>query len=282
MKSHELNQQISEALQELDAALEQGRSDQLQRYLEAMARFPRYSLGNVLLIASQCPEASQVAGFRTWQRLGRYVRPGEKAIRILAPVRRKKDDGQSMTDDAAQAPKVGTDRPRIVGFRPACVFDISQTHGKALPEPAQATGDAADHLHRLEAFVQSLGVELAEADLGPTVDGTSSGGKITLRPGLAPPARLAVLTHELAHELLHQIHQQERPNHRKRETEAEAVAFVVCHALGLSARTAASDYIQLHGGDQEVLASSLRRIQSTAADILEAVAPPPRSHTSPG
>jgi hypothetical protein len=56
-----------------------------------------------------------------------------------------------------------------------------------------------------------------------------------------------------------------------RETEAEAVAFVVCHGIGLDTNTAGSDYIQLYNGDKKTLMQSLERIQRTAAEILEAV-----------
>lgn len=58
---------------------------------------------------------------------------------------------------------------------------------------------------------------------------------------------------------------------RVRETEAEAVAFVVCHGTGLDTNSASSDYIQLYNGDKETLMKSLERIQRTAAEILAAV-----------
>ena len=44
-----------------------------------------YSPNNVLLILSQRPDATRVAGYKTWQALGRQVKKGEKAISIFAP-----------------------------------------------------------------------------------------------------------------------------------------------------------------------------------------------------
>src|SRR3954463_2494125 len=75
-------------------------SDTFRAYLTAQARFHRYSWGNVLLIRSQFPEASRVAGYRTWQSLDRQVKKGEKAIRIIAPAHYKKreQDDQSGED----------------------------------------------------------------------------------------------------------------------------------------------------------------------------------------
>ena len=59
--------------------------------------------------------------------------------------------------------------------------------------------------------------------------------------------------------------------HTVRETEAEAVAFVVCSAIGLDTGTHCSDYIQLHAGDKATLAESLDFIQQTASVILQAI-----------
>src|SRR5690349_10560235 len=61
------------------------------RYLESRSRFHSYSFGNVLLIAWQRPGATQVAGYRKWQEMGRQVRKGERGISILAPMVRKVD-----------------------------------------------------------------------------------------------------------------------------------------------------------------------------------------------
>ena len=77
------------ALGQLVNELEAGQSEQLRAYLAAMGRFRAYSPTNVLLICMQYPQAAHVAGYRTWQRSGRQVRRGAKAIRILAPIVRR-------------------------------------------------------------------------------------------------------------------------------------------------------------------------------------------------
>src|SRR5947209_15248231 len=58
-------------------------------YLRTMARFHAYSAGNIALIKFQAPFASRVAGYHRWQELGRQVKKGEKAIKILVPHKRK-------------------------------------------------------------------------------------------------------------------------------------------------------------------------------------------------
>src|SRR5262249_15236013 len=105
-------------------------SDQWTAWLESRARFHDYSFGNIMLIAFQRPDATQVAGYKAWQSMGRQVRKGEHGIAILAPiVRRVKDEEtgkyQDARDDAGQ---------RVVRFRTLYVFDVEQTYGDELPE----------------------------------------------------------------------------------------------------------------------------------------------------
>ena len=101
----------------------------------------------------------------------------------------------------------------------------------------------------------------------------SSGGRIEVLPGLPAAEQFSVLVHELAHELIHKGERRKNTNQTVRETEAEAVAFVVCHSIGLDTNTAASDYISLYQGDHATLAESLEVIQKTSAEILRAIAP---------
>src|SRR5579863_1006122 len=86
MKLEEIKNKTNEAVSYLVAALESGESEVLTQYLSAMARFHHYSFGNIMLIARQKPQATNVAGTRTWNSLGRFVKRGEKGILILAPM----------------------------------------------------------------------------------------------------------------------------------------------------------------------------------------------------
>ena len=106
--------------------------------------------------------------------------------------------------------------------------------------------------------------------IGPA-DGVSAGGLIKLKKGLTPAEQLSVLAHEAAHEILHKDRDNMPKEKKVRETEAEAVAFVVCHGTGLDTNSASSDYIQLYNGDKKTLLQSLERIQSTAAEIFGGV-----------
>jgi hypothetical protein len=60
-------------------------SDGWQRWLACRRHFHAYCLANQLLIAMQLPEATRVAGFKAWLKLGYCVRHGETALRIWVP-----------------------------------------------------------------------------------------------------------------------------------------------------------------------------------------------------
>lgn len=255
-----------QAVLRLMDAVEAGQSDALKRYLGVMSRFHRYSWGNILLIYSQRPEATHVAGFHAWLKLRRFVRKGEKGIVILAPMVGRK---RSCQDEALEE----DEQTRLFGFRAAHVFDISQTEGDPLPEFATVQGDPQDHTERLKQFVAMQNIALRfDRGISPA-RGMSSGGTITLLPDLEPAEEFVVLAHEIAHELLHRGDRRQRTTHAVRETEAEAVAFVVASSIGLDLNTASSDYIQLHAGDKATLAESLAAIQHTASMIIRAITP---------
>ncbi len=233
MKVEQAKQIASNAIEQLRQALEAGHSERLKEYLAAMARFRRYSWGNVMLIASQKPNATHVAGFHAWHKLGRFVKKGEKGILILAPIIRKKAE----TNSEAEADESSV----AVGFRAAYVFDISQTDGQPLPEIGSVNGDPREYRERLAKFAAENGIALEYSDEIAPARGTSSGGKITLLPGQPPAEEFATLAHEVAHEMMHRDGRRSSTTKRIRETEAEAVAFVVCSAIGLEPGSAAQE-----------------------------------------
>jgi N-terminal domain of anti-restriction factor ArdC len=111
MKSEQSKEITEKATEQLVAALQQGHSEALTSYLKAIGRFHRYSLHNVLLIALQKPNASHVAGFHTWNELGRFVKKGEKGIMILAPVVRRK--AENSDDDENESSHIAGFRRRL-------------------------------------------------------------------------------------------------------------------------------------------------------------------------
>jgi len=256
---------VDQALADLIEALEQGRSEALRNYLAFTGRFHRYSLRNQLLIYSQDPEATQVAGFRKWRSLGRYVRKGEHGLLIIVPMpRRRRDDSE---DEEELEIRFGT----------GCVFDVRQTEGDELPQLSTVEGDPGTFLERLHALAASKSIEVSFRDFHSIfergIQGLSKGGAIKLANGLSSAEEFSVLSHELAHELLHQVESEIALSKTVLETEAEAVAHAVASGIGLRTNSTSSDYIGLYDGSADTLQDSLDRIQRTAHEILVAIIP---------
>jgi hypothetical protein len=275
MKLEEINNKTNEAFSYLVAALESDESEVLTQYLNAMARFHTYSFGNIMLIARQKPAATRVAGIRTWNSLGRFVKRGEKGILILAPmVGRKRPTDEIATE--VQSENSADERKlqqQLYGFRAVYVFDVSQTEGKELPALTDVEGDVTGYRSRLIEYVESQNVKLRYSEKIAPAKGLSSGGRITLLAGMRPAEEFSTLVHEMAHEMLHRSERRTLTTKQVRETEAEAVAFVVCQSIGLETGSASADYIRLWNGDAKLLAESLGVVQRTAAVILGAISP---------
>jgi hypothetical protein len=260
---------IAANVKSLIEQLEAGHSDALTAYLDAMSRFHNYSFGNILEIARQRPNATRVAGMWSWNQLGRKVKKGEKGIRILAPIIgiKRKPDEEAEKDITKQNTRV------LVGFRNAYVFDVEQTEGTELPAMREICGDAGENYDRLVSFVKRQRIELVFTEKIAPALGMSYGGRIAILPGQSKAETFATLVHELAHEMLHKAERRTTTTKIVRETEAEAIAFVVGKAVGLEVGSASADYIHLYHGNASLLAESLEVIQQTSAVILAALQP---------
>lgn len=260
-------QVIRESLQLLVRQLEAGHSEALTAFLNAMGAFRQYSFGNVLMIATQKPEATRVAGIVAWNQLGRRVKRGEKGIAILAPMIVKRRSDEKNANELEESTKSA-----VVGFRRVYVWDISQTEGEPLPALGEVTGEVGESLDHLREFVSGAGIALEYDEGIAPAQGVSYGGRIALLPGQRKPEVFATLVHETAHEFLHKAERRAATTKTLRELEAEAVAFVVSKAIGLNP-TGSADYIQLYRGDAVLLLESLEIIQRAASRILSVIQP---------
>jgi hypothetical protein len=248
-----------------------------------MARFPQYSARNVLLIAAQYPTASNLQGVRSWNELGRFVRPSEKGIFIFAPTVGVKKNNQSQVQDASKKPpkskkaaeptKEPAQQPetQLLGFRGVYVFDVQQTGGEELPESRKPV-DVAEKLEKLTAFAQTQGMTIEYANWIAPNKGTSYRGTIRLLPNMEPAEAFPVLLREVASQMLYATQRRTFVTRALHQQETKAAAFVVCEALGLKSKTAFSD-CQLYYGDSRLLTESLQVVHRTAAVILGAISP---------
>jgi antirestriction protein ArdC len=239
--------------------------------LGVMSRFAKYSLSNQLLIFAQRPNATHVQGYRAWNKAGYQVRKGEKGIAIYAPMlfAKRRDADDPDTTDLSAAPRLG--------YRVAYVFDIAQVDAISGIEPAAVeaatavTGTTAANrfLEQLKAFLVGHNVELEYQALAPGLLGYTDGRRITCGAGQASHVEFATLAHETTHVLLHFARNVDgtaatRPDLTTRETEAEAVTYLLCAQLGIGGTEASVEYIQSYRGTPDTLDASLERIRATA------------------
>ena len=151
---------------------------------------------------------------------------------------------------------------------------MEQTEGAELPALREITGTVGENRDQLISFIEGQGIELSLSEKIAPALGMSYGGKIVILPGQSEAEEFSTLVHELAHEMLHKAERRAATTKVVRETEAEAIAFVIGKAVGLQTGSASADYIQLYQGNASLLAESLEVIQQTSGIILAALKPP--------
>jgi hypothetical protein len=259
----------TEARERLALAVEQmAASENFGAWLRARASFHEYSLNNTLLIATQRPDATRIAGYRAWQKLDRQVCKGEKAIRILAPCRVKVADTENAEGTQSDF--------RVVGFRWASVFDVSQTEGETLPELEYRSleGEAPNLADFLVGAALSAGLEIRREPLSGGIHGylRRSENLIVIDTEQSSAMSAKVVAHELGHYFDPWLI--ENPEHYGAhrgdcEAVAESVAFVVCSAFGIDAGSSAVGYVcSWTDGDAERVRDLAERIDASVAAIL--------------
>ena len=238
-------------------------SDTFRAYLDAQSKFHNYSWGNVLLILAQNPDATRVAGYRTWQSLERQVKKGEKAIRIIAPAYYKRRETDEQTGEEVER--------QVTFFRSAAVFDYSQTEGKPLPEvpvPVLDSDAGVELYARLENVARDEGLTVQRGH-------ERFRAREQMMGFYEPEGRLIAvrkaaqlqMTKTLAHELGHHFaeHTSSGP---ESETEAEGIAYVVLAHHGLDSGSRSFPYVATWAQDKAVLKAALARIQQVSTTII--------------
>lgn len=277
--------------QQIVEQLEQGvsevfESDQYKQYLSVMSKFHSYSYNNILLIAMQCPGATMVAGYESWQRLfKRHVSKGEKAIKILAPCPYKKVIMQDVTDPITHQPLKNSNgevikekvQITIPAFRPVSVFDVSQTEGEPLPEMAtvQELIGEVDGFNDMQEILENMA---PCAVYHKEIEGSAKGyfspdkNEIVIKNGLAQQQEIKTMIHEIAHSLLHNSEKMKdkKISRNDMEVQAESVAFTVCSAIGIDTSDYSFGYIAGWSQGKEIkeLKNALDLICDTASSMI--------------
>ena len=291
-----IKEQIKKLTDQIEAGIkalfQSGDLEKYQAYLRTMSHFHHYSVNNQMLIFSQCPHATLVAGYQKWQnQFSRHVLRGEKGISVLAPTPYKIKVEKEKLDPDTKLPLLDADgntiteekEVQIPMFRPVKVFDVSQTDGKPLPERVQSpVAELTGNVEHYEAFMEALRrvspVPIEMKPLSNDLDGFFSPSKqsITLRDGMSEVQTVCAAVHEIAHSKLHDYAKQ--PNSQPKdsnteEIEAESIAYTVCAYFGIETSANSFGYVATWSKDKDLKAfkDSLGTIRKTSSELISGV-----------
>ena len=296
-------QSNKDRIKEITAGIEKGimelfESDRYRQYLSTMSRFHKYSLNNVMLIHSQRPDATLVAGFNKWKnQFGRHVKKGERGIQILAPVPFKKKVDEVKLDPHTKAPMLDKDgnlvkeekEVSVPMFKVVSVFDVSQTDGKPLPVLAHSlSGDVQQYEVFMEALRRTSPVPIVIAHTDRDVDGffDLTAQQITIQDGMSQVQTICAGVHEIAHSKLHNYDKmteladdgvtvlapEEKDRHTE-EVEAESISYAVCQYFGIETADNSFGYIASwsQGKELKELRASLETINRTSSELISSI-----------
>ena len=279
----------ADELQQITDKLEKGvvdifQSEKYKQFLDTMAKFPRYSVNNSILIMMQKPDAQLCQSYTGWKQMGRYVKKGEKGISILAPAPYKIEREQTKLDDNGKPVFDSDGEPvkekvevTIRAFKVVKTFDLSQTDGKEIPSigPSELTGSIEGYPKLLQALQEISPVPVSFE----LIDGNAKGfyhqqdKKIVVQDGMSEVQTIKTLLHEMAHQKMHdkdQVPEAKNFTRNSVETEAESVAYVVCQHYGINTSDYSFSYVAGWSKNKETpeLKASLDKIRQTASDFI--------------
>lgn len=240
-------------------------SEDYKRWLNFYDGFHQYSFRNTMLIYMQNPSASLCAGFNTWKNKKRYVKAGEKGLKILAPITETvlrevpvlDDDGKPILDEnGKEQTKKVKEKVFTNKFYVTSTFDISQTVGEPIPELSYSgTSEKVENYGALKKVLEEIApfpVEYTD-ELQEGCDGRCSytAEQIYIRNDMEEAKTVEVLIHEIGHAYMHdKTRFEEAKEHLKvisdrdsREIQAESLSYIVTHKLGLDTSGFSFPYI---------------------------------------
>ena len=287
--AHDMNFKSREdRLKELADQLEIGvksvrRSEEFKKLLATMAKFPHYSLNNCILISMQRPDATLCQSYSAWKKMGRYVKKGEKGIKVIAPspytIEKEVDkldaNGRVVLDKDGEPVKVKQEL-NLMGFKAESTFDVSQTEGKELPKLGidELKGDVNKF-----SILMSVIRDISPAPIGYEDITTGAKGyyhvaekRIAIQKDMSELQTLKTCLHEVVHAKLHADAARDISKNRK-EIEAEGTAAVVLNFFGYDTGAYSFPYLASYttDGSMKELKAALKTIRSTSAMIIRSV-----------
>lgn len=275
---------FSEAISEkVDSNLEKLRegvqgvyqSEHYLSFLRIMSKFTSYSARNMLLIAMQKIGATHVAGAGKWKKeFGRFVKKGEEAIWITAPVYKEKTETVIEKNEKGEEVRKEKKQVDLDHFRSIPVFDVSQTDGRPLPQLTEELQGEAQILplalrvieKRVPIFYEKLQSEM-KGYFSPKEN------RIVLKKDMSDAQTFKTLIHEYAHSQLHTGDQTKSKESAEKEMEAESVAFIVAEHFNVDTSEYSFPYIADWASEKtpDDLIQITDQIKTTAIDFIKQI-----------
>ena len=288
--SIESREKQADQLKAVTEQLEKGvaevfQSDKYKQFLDTMAKFPRYSVNNTILIMMQKPNARLCQSYTGWKEMGRYVKKGEKGISILAPSPYKIEREQTKMDGKGR-PMLDSDgepvkekvEVTIRAFKVVKTFDVSQTDGKELPSMGadELIGSIEGYSKILQALqeISPVPIGFEQIDSGAKGYYHQEDKRIAVQDGMSEVQTIKTILHEMAHQKMHDKDAENMNLSRNgKEVEAESVAYVVCQHYGINTSDYSFSYVAgwSEGKETPELKSSLDKIRQTAAEFISKI-----------
>lgn len=214
--------------------------------LKFQTGFWNYSFNNQLLIwAQSLGKATQVAGYKAWEKKGVHVRKGQKGMKILAPIIKKIEED-------------GKEESRVVGYRTVTVFDISQTDCEEAPSVWNLTEKSDEKALTLSYQIKALPfVGVCDEKAREEGNYRPSTGDIEIKFSHKANAFCGVFLHEYCHKMIHEdLKDSEGLKGIDRALEeiiVESCSYILCSLAGIDTETASFAYVAcwLENGDKE-------------------------------
>jgi len=210
----------------------------------------------------QRPDATRVAGFQTWRSMGRFVKRGEKGIRIMVPYRTKVSSESDESDPFYV----------IRGFGIGIVFDLAQTEGKPLPDGLPVREPEGEH-QEAERIIAALTQHVVAEGVTIVRDGVErhrgywhpTRREIGIRSDLTGISAAKTLAHEVAHFLADHRGNVARED---AETVGESAAYVTLMHQGINTGEYSFGYVAGWVKDMVVFRRNLGEVQTISHQLI--------------
>lgn len=277
-------EKVEQLIQDLENGLEDiTKEDKYKEYLNAMSKFHNYSARNIILILNQNPNATHIASYDTWKKLGRQVKKGSKGLGIFVPMKFNKNIEITKIDPKTNEPMLDKEGKEIkenmkhsyLTFGKGSVFDISQTDGKELPSIVK---DLQGDVNNYDLFLNSL-KDISSVPIEFEEIYSSAKGyyhlidkRIALRKGMSQKQTLKTAIHEISHAEIHNDNNKDKDKSSK-EVEAESIAYIVCKNYGLDTSDYSFGYVTgwNKSKDNKIVLELLENIRKQSVSLIDRI-----------